>query len=158
MTFDDALDCEIWLHMKSIEDDGSGRLRVVLCLGGHHQLPRDIIGKHVNEIAQMPIDYTTAPYIELIWKRYFTFMVRDEGAAAFRSEEKFRGHGIRVFERSWLLTVVPELSNGLHDIPGVREGLKHFGVYSMNHIIDVLAYEAPEILDLGELSIDSKNA
>jgi hypothetical protein len=62
MTFEDALDSEAWLYVTSIGDDGSGRLRIVVCLGGHHQLSRDIIGKHANEIAQMPIEYDCAVY------------------------------------------------------------------------------------------------
>jgi len=158
MKLEDLLKSEALLQLGSIGDDGSGRLRAVICVGGHRALPRDIMGKHVDEIAKMPIKYTTAPYLELIWERYFTFMVRDEGAAAFRKEEEFVGHCVRVFEKSWFLSVVPELSNGLHEIPGVREGMKHFGIYALDHIVDVLAYEAPLIRDLGHRSVEPQKA
>jgi hypothetical protein len=158
MKFEDLLKSEALLQLGSIGDDGSGRLRAVICFGGHRPLPRDIMGKHADEIAKTPIEYTAAPYLELIWERYFTFMVRDEGAAAFRKEEEFFGHSVRIFEKSWLLSVVPELSNGLHEIPGVREGLKHFGVYALDQIVDVLAYEAPLIRDLGHRGLEPKEA
>ena len=156
MKFDDLLVREEWLFLSSIADEGDNRLRAVICAGGHQPLPREILGKHVDEIAKMSVEYTTAPYYELIWRRYFTFMVRDEGAAAFRKEEEFAGHGVRVFKKSWLLGAVPELSNGLHEIPGVRGAVKHFGIYCANHNVDVLAYEEPAVRDLGCRGIEPK--
>ena len=156
MKFDDLLIREEWLSLSSIADEGDNRLRAVFSLGGHRQLPREILGKHVDEIAKMPLEYTTAPYYELTWERYFTFMVRDEGAAAFRREEEFSGHGVRVFKKSWLLAAIPELSNGLHEIPGVRGAVSHFGLYCLNHIVDVLAYEKPMVRDLGHRGIEPK--
>jgi hypothetical protein len=79
-------------------------------------------------------------------------MVSDEGTAALRKEEEFAGHGVRLFKRSWLLGAIPELSNGTHEIRGP---LKHFGLYCLNHIVDVLAYEAPIVRDLGCLEFES---
>ena len=111
------------------------------------------MGKHVDEIAKMPLEYTTAPYYELVWERYFTFMVSDEGTAALRKEEEFAGHGIRLFKKSWLLAAIPDLSNGTHEIRGV---MKHFGLYCLNHIVDVLAYEEPIVRDLGRLAYESR--
>jgi len=154
MKFQDLLVHKECLHLSSIADAGDNRLRAVICAGGHQPLPRQLIGKHVEEIAKMPLEYTPAPYYELVWSRYFTFMVRDEGAAAFRKEEKFEGHGVRVFKKSWLLAAVPDLSNGLHEIAGVRGPVKHFGLYCLNHIVDVLAYEEPTVRDLGLHTIE----
>jgi len=117
MKFEDLLTRSEWMNLGSISDAGDNRLRAVVIVGD-------------------------ASY-ELFWDRYFTFMVRDEGAAAFRKEEEYAGSGVRVFRKSWLLDSVPELSNGLHDIPEVRGPVKHFGIYCLNHIVDVLAYENP---------------
>jgi hypothetical protein len=144
------------MFLSEIADKGANQLRVEICLGGHHPLPRDIMGKHIDEISRMPIRYTEAAYYELKWDRYFSFMVRDEGAAAFRKDEEFEGHGIRRFEKSWLLTMIPELSNGLHEIPRVRGKLTHYGLYCANHIVDVLAYEDPAMRDLGLRALDSR--
>ena len=156
MKFQDLLVREEWLHLTSIADAGDNRLRAEICIGGHQPLPRQIIGKHVDEIAKMPIEYTSAPYYELVWECYFTFMVRDEGAAGTWKEEEFSGYGARLFKKSWLLASVPELSNGLHDLPSIRSPVKHFGLYCLNHIVDVLAYEEPIVRDLGRRTIQPR--
>jgi hypothetical protein len=157
MKFEDLLVREDWLYLASITDAGDNRLRMVICAGGHQQLPREIVGKQVSEILKTPIEYSSAPYFELVWNRYFTFMVRDESAAAFRKEEESVGHGVRIFKKSWLLESVPELSNGLHELSGVRGSVKHFGIYCLNHIVDVLAYEEPVVSDLGDRTFETEN-
>jgi hypothetical protein len=124
MTFDNLLTRQEWMNLGSIGDAGDNRLRAVI---------------HVGEEAY-----------ELLWDRYFTFMVRDEGAAAFRKEEEYSGLGVRLFRKSWLLGVIPELSNGLHEISDVRGPVKHYGLYCLNHIVDVLAYEAPSVSEVKE--------
>jgi hypothetical protein len=156
MKFEDLLVREEWLFLSSIADAGDNRLRAVICAGGHQRLPSQIIGKHVDEIAKMPVEYTAAPYYELVWDRYFTFMVRDESTAALRKGEEFAGHGVRLFKKSWLLAAVPDLSNGLHDLPGIRGPVKHFGLYCLNHIVDVLAYEEPVVRDLGRRAMEPR--
>jgi hypothetical protein len=117
MKIEDLLACSEWMNLGSISDAGDNRLRAMVIVGD-------------------------ASY-ELLWDRYFTFMVRDEGAAAFRKEEEYAGSGVRVFTKSWLLTSVPKLSNGLHEIPEVLCPVKHFGIYCLNHIVDVITYENP---------------
>ena len=154
MTFVDIMALKDWMFLASITDAGDNRVTAVICAGGHQLLPNQITGKHVSEIMKTPLEYTDAPYYELTWDRYFSFMVRDESAAAFRKEEEFLGHGVRAFKKSWLLESVSELSNGLHEIPGVRGPVKHFGIYCANHIVDVLAYEEPIVRDLGRRTME----
>ena len=119
MTFEELLPRKEWMNLGSITDAGDNRLRAVIWIGDQSY--------------------------ELMWDRYFTFMVRDEGAAAFRKEEEYSGLGVRRFQKSWLLDSVSELSNGLHEIPNVRGPVIHFGLYCLNHIVDVLAYENPVV-------------
>lgn len=122
----------------------------MICVGGHRLLPREILGKHVDEISAVPIERSDALYVEFGWKRYFSFMVRDEVSAAFRRDESFVGRGIRLYSDSWLLRSMAELSNGLHGLAGGRETpIKHFGFYCLDHIVDVLSWDFPEIRDLG---------
>jgi hypothetical protein len=157
MKFEDLLLRRADLFLSSIVGDGNSRLRALICVGGHWALPRAIMGKHVDEIARMPIERTTAQYCEFVWERYFAYMVRDEGMAAFRKEEEFTGHGVRLFTKSWLLGTIPELSNGLHDHSELRRGpLKHFGIYCLDRIVDVLAYEEPSVKDLGLLPFEDQ--
>jgi hypothetical protein len=111
------------------------------------------MGKQVDDISAAPIERSEAYYIEFIWKRYFSFMVRDEVAAAFRKDESFKGRGIRLYSDSWLLRSISDLSNGLHSLPAGKETpIRHFGLYCSDHIVDVLAWEGPEIRDLGLLA------
>ena len=146
MKFEELLARKDYLHLSEITDEGDNRLRAVVCIGGHHRVPNEIMGKHVDEIARMPIQYTKASYYELRWDRYFWFAVQDECFAPVRKEDEFSGHGFRRFKKSWLLMTVPQLSNGLHETHGK---LMHFGLYCLNHIVDVLAYAEPGVRDLG---------
>jgi hypothetical protein len=156
MSFKKLLALKEQLFLTYIGDKGDNRLLAEICVGGHRRLPKDIMGKHVDEIASMPTYYTKALYYEFRWDRYFTFMVRDEGFAAVREDEEFTGFMIRRFEKSWLLTMIPELSNGLHGITGGRAHLQHFGLCCLNHIVDILAYDEPIIRDLGLRELDPK--
>ena len=134
------------VFLSAISDEGDNRLRAVLCIGGHRPLPRKILGKDAEEAARTPIEFTDAPYCELRWGRYFLFSVRDEGSASFRRDEVFRGTVVRRFTKSWFLDNVGSLSNGTL---GLRGKVAHLGLYCINHIVDVLAYEDPQVVDLG---------
>ena len=131
MKFEDLLERREWMNLGSISDAGDNRLSAVVIIGD-------------------------ASY-ELFWDRYFTFMVRDEGAAAFRKEEVYLGLGVRLFRKSWLLDSISELSNGSHEIPEVRGPVKHFGIYCLNHIVDVLAYENPLVSEKNAYPVGTDN-
>jgi len=146
LKFDDLLRVGEPLVLSRIGDGGDSRLRALICIGGHHPMPRAIAGKHADEIAGAPIEFADAPYCELEWGRYFYFSVRDETFAAVRPDDRFVGSGVRLFTKSWLLGNVGSLSNGILKMQG---GVTHFGLYCMNHTVDILAYSEPEIHDLG---------
>jgi hypothetical protein len=157
MNFADLLVSREAMFLTSIADAGHNRLEATICIGGHQRLPRAILGKHVDEIGKMPVEYTDAAYCELTWNSYFAFMVRDESFAAVRKEEKYVGHGVRIYETSWLLASVPLLSNGLHDSPELGLApLSHFALCCANHIVDILARAQPVVRDLGRRPIQPK--
>ena len=104
MTFEELQAHREWMNLASVADAGDNRLRAVVQVGDKSY--------------------------ELFWDRYFAFLVRDEGAAAFRKEEEHTGLGVRSFRKSWLLDSLPELSNGLHEIPEIRGPVKHFGSFA----------------------------
>jgi hypothetical protein len=150
MNFETLLKFEEPLLLASITDDGGNRLRALLCVGGHRPLRREILDKHVDEIARLPIEFTDAPYIELSWERYFMFCVRDEGSAAHRIYEAFEGTGVRRYSKSWFLDNAGDLSNSTR---ALRGKITHYGLSCMNHIVDILAYEVPSVSDLGRRNL-----
>ena len=156
MTFEELLSHKDFLFLSKIADEGNYELRAVIH-GAHRTIQRNLIGKHVDEISKLPIEYTKAPYYELTWRQYFSFMVRDEHTAAVRKDQEYVGSGsVKCFKKSWLLAAVPELSNGTHKLNGKQ--LKHFGLYCHIHIVDVLAYDEPSVRDLGLCAVKPKTA
>jgi hypothetical protein len=153
VNFKELLACREYLLLSEIADVGDSRIRAVICIGGHKRLPREVLGKHIDEIARLPIQYTDASYYELTWERYFSFSVQDEATAPFRREDKFEGNGVRRFTKSCLLDNIASLSNGTHEMRGI---LMHFGLYTLNHIVDILAYDEPRLRDLGIRGMNSK--
>ena len=73
--------------------------------------------------------------LSLVW----IFRVSVNGLAAYNVRPTIRS--------------ISDLSNGLHSLPAGKETpIKHFGLYCSDHIVDVLAWEGPEIRDLGPLA------
>jgi hypothetical protein len=153
VNFEFLLNLDEPLSLSSIADEGGDRLRAVVCIGGHKPLPREILSKSAEEIANTPIEFTDAPYFELIWERYFMFSVRDEGSAAYRAHEAFEGTGVRRFSKSWFLDNAGLLSNSTL---ALRGKITHFGLCSLNHIVDVLAYDEPQVNDLGRRKLSPR--
>ena len=148
-TFRDLLGLKEHVFLSSIADDGDQKLKARLCLGGHSPLTRPIVGEKVEELLAKPVEYSNANYVDLSWNRYLQFTVCDEGISAILRDQHYEGGAVRLFSRSLLLSRIGEISNGTHTLRGT---VQHFGLYCMNHIVDVLAYGEPEIVDLGSRS------
>lgn len=146
-TFQDLLAYKEYVYLVSIADGGEQTLRARLCLGGHKALPRPIIGRKVEDLLAKPIQYTNADYVELNWTRYLQFTVCDESVAALLAGQHYEGKCVRRFTESRLLGRLTEISNGSHVVR--KKPVQHFGLYCMNHIVDVLAYEEPGVVDFG---------
>ena len=135
------------MFLNSITDGGDNRLRLNVCYAEGGPLPRQILGKHIDEISKMPIEYKKVTHYEMLWNRYLTFAVRDETYASIDKSEVFAGQAVRRFTRSRLLSSLPNIIQTIDLLPALPI---HFGIYCLNHIVDVLAYEEPVVRELGE--------
>lgn len=149
-TFQELLTTKEYVFLTSISDAGDQELHARLCLGGHNPLPRAIIGKKGADLLAKPIEYTNAHYVDVLWKRYLQFSVCDECVARIIPGQQYEGRCVRLYSQSRLLSSLDEISNGTHVLRGE---VKHFGLACMNHFVDVLAYEEPEVIDLGSRPI-----
>jgi hypothetical protein len=148
--FSELLAFQEGVYLTSISDLGDQKLRARLCLRGHKQLPREIIGKKVEQLLAEPIEHTYAQYIDLVWAPYLQFSVTDESVAPVRQGEEYVGRFIRLYSKSGMLSRLAEISNGLHERFGA---VMHFSLACQNHFVDVLAYGEPEVVDLGSRPI-----
>ena len=80
---------------------------------------------------------------ELVFEDYILYQVRNESFCSFHAEEIRTGKYLAVYERSRLLEYLPAaVDAGLleHTQPW-----KHYGIFTQNQIIDVIAQADPVI-------------
>lgn len=112
-------------------------------------MPRQIVGKHVDELLSTLIEREPVERYELSWTNYLYFSSCDESYAPAIASDVFQGGPIRQYSKSQLLDRVEELVSSGEMLPAKPQ---HFGIYCLDHIVDVLAYEAPKVRYLGKFA------
>ena len=89
---------------------------------------------------------------ELSWDTYVAYSVRNECYTGTDDYEVYEGRLLVVFRKSRYLDFIGQatFANDLH--PAV---LQHWGVFCLNHTIDVVSVGAPQILPLSEIDFAS---
>ncbi len=84
---------------------------------------------------------------EIYWKRYAAYLVTEEGVGSCGKydDEVYSGTVFRIYDKSHFIDHLAR------DTGGHLEPLRHFKIICLNHLIDVAAYNPPEI----ELLLDS---
>lgn len=82
-----------------------------------------------------------------IFENYIIYQVRNESYCSFDKDEIRHGKYLIIFEKSKLLdylsisTDAQQLSDGTY----YPDSWKHYGIYTQNHIIDVISHDEPKI-------------
>ncbi|HEY2822066.1 MAG TPA: hypothetical protein VGJ06_13570 [Candidatus Acidoferrum sp.] len=118
--------------------------------------PAGVVGIHLElpELAGLlrdasPIESTDAcRSFELTWKHYVAYLVTEElvGSCGHNGDEVFTGSVFRVYTKSHFLEYLAR------DTGGHTQPLLHFKLICLNHLIDVAAYDAPEVKQVGPIS------
>ena len=85
--------------------------------------------------------------IELIFENYLLYQVRNESYCVFDADKVRSGTYLCTFERSKLLDYLPHAID-IHLIPDGTDApasWKHYGIYTQNQIIDVIAPSEPTV-------------
>ncbi len=81
------------------------------------------------------------------WPNYIAYSVRNESFCVLDESEQFVGRRFRIYSASRYLGFVASATIDLSDIVGKAT---HWGIICLNHIIDVVAVDQPQI---GEVSV-----
>lgn len=130
-----------YLGLVSITQPGSNQLHITIEEAGptddpDPKVPRPFEG--LRQIQRRPSDRT----FSLRWKSYVAYSVRNESFTSRDTYEQFTGRLFVEYSKSRYLEFIKASTIASDDYPGP---LKHYGLFCLDHIIDVIAVEAPEI-------------
>lgn len=90
----------------------------------------------------VPIESTAdCRTFELTWKHYVAYLVTEEcvGSCGTYEDESFDGRLFRIYAKSHFLDHLQR------DTGGHTRAIHHYKIVCLNHLIDVAAYDSPEI-------------
>ena len=137
--------------------------RLTLCEGGENELHISLCRAKAEENAQTPSTGNTVldgilarctplcpdenAKIELIFENYLLYQVRNESYCVFDADEVRSGTYLCTFEQSKLLDYLPHAID-VHLLPDGTDAPAswiHYGVYTQDQIIDVIAPSEPKV-------------
>lgn len=130
------------LFLISASECEDNSIRFVIALGTHGEVQNGatLVFPDMNELYEISFD------------NYILHQTRSESYASYDSCEIQKGSGLVVFEKSRLLDVLPVLTDcrKLADGSFYPEKWTHYGLFCVNHVIDVISCREPEIRKLTE--------
>ncbi|MEO2259653.1 hypothetical protein ABGV43_22430 [Paenibacillus amylolyticus] len=82
------------------------------------------------------------PIIEVEFESYIGFSIRNEIYTMWDKYEDFEGKIFRIFKKSRYLDLIKLSTFATEDYPGPY---RHYGIAGLNHIVDIVSIEDPEI-------------
>ena len=138
-----------YLFMHEIGEPIDNELRIVI-----HEAKAGVAGKRkvaeeqsevLKKILEKaaPIEHgADCKIFELYWPSYVAYSVRNESYTTVDDYEKFEGRLIVKYTKSRYLDFVSKATFADSTFPGP---LSHFGIFCLNHIIDVISTEEPHV-------------
>lgn len=136
----------------SIEDNGDNCLKIVIALpkkgrqgeGAEELLVKD--NKKLNDLIMnsYPVYEDMDNVFEITFERYIIYQCRNESYTAYDNSEIRKGNYLIIFEKSKLLNYYKDVIFD-YDFDKEKQNRKHYGIYTENHIIDVISNDPPVI-------------
>lgn len=140
--------------LLSIDDNEDNRLRIVIALPkrGEEGEGVDIEGaasdfdRKLNEMLMQsyPVCEDMDNVYQILFDSYIIYQCRNEKYTKYDRGEIRKGKYLIIFEKSRLLEYYEEVIFDA-DFGQMKSKRKHYGIYTENHIIDVISNEAPII-------------
>ena len=137
--------------LLTLREGGENELHITLCCAKAE--PNAQIPSTGNAVLDGILAHCTplcpdeSAKIELIFENYLLYQVRNESYCVFDADEVHSGTYLCTFERSKLLDYLPRAID-IHLMPdgtNAPASWKHYGVYTQNQIIDVIARVEPAV-------------
>lgn len=137
----------------SIEDNGDNCLKIVIALpknGKQGEGAEDLLVKDNKKLSELimssyPVYEDMDNLFEITFESYIIYQCRNESYTAWDDYEIRKGNYLIIFERSRLLDCYKDMINFDFDFDEEKQNRKHYGIYTANHIIDVISNEPPVI-------------
>lgn len=112
--------------------------------------PDDFCGNPVLDdilVQCKPIVPDSSRRFDIIFEDYIIYQVRNESYSSFDDSEKQTGTYLLQFEKSRFLNYlsISTYAQQLKDGSFYPAPWKHYGIYTQNHIVDVIAQEEPKV-------------
>lgn len=147
--------------LMSLSDGSQGELRLVISAAEVGEAGRNIpefeeIDQAVQQTlcrilsASRPIKAKEHCLFEICFCDYIIYQIRNESFCSYDPEEIRQGKYLIVFERSKLLSHLDEITDAkqLGNDSFYPGKWAHYGIYTQNHVIDVISHCPPMISNL----------
>jgi len=97
-----------------------------------------------------PIEVNEQCFYKICFRDYIIYQVRNESYASLGPEEICHGQYLAIFEKSELLSRLSVATNAqrLDDGSYYPGEWTHYGIFTQNHVVDVISLDAPEISEV----------
>ena len=100
----------------------------------------------VNNTLEIVVEINSNSIYKIIFEQYLMYLVRNESYTSLDSYEERSGNYFILFNKSRLLDILDTMiiHTDDHSFPGI--GI-HYGVYTCDHIIDIISAHKPNIIE-----------
>ena len=132
-----------YLYLSQISEPRDNSLRVLIEEARASGIPEEIViaGVPISGTQSVISDPTCAAF-ELFWDTYIAYSVRNESFVSSNDYERFEGRLFCVYSVSHYLDYISKDTFAAPDYPG---SFQHYGINCLNHIVDVVSVNAPQI-------------
>jgi len=131
------------LFLADFQDQGRSGIRVVVAEGLPVGQPTMIEVGGIVIPNCVPIETTDQSRIfEIVWRHYVGYSVLNESYAAVHDAEQYEGTRFRIYSKSHFIDYMSLASFASDEYPGPTQ---HYCVLCEDHIVNVLATEAPTV-------------
>ena len=139
--------------LLSLEDTPDNVLRIVIAFPMEGEEGADIddfpepYKSRVEDILihSRPVSEDPNQVYEIVFDDYVIYQNRNESYTVWDDYEIRRGNYLIIFEKSRLLDYYEDVLFDFDDEETKREKRKHYGIYTENHILDVISNSEPRI-------------
>ncbi len=133
-----------YLFLRELEEQNGSRLRVLVQEASAREevVSRCVAGTLITGLHPVTSDDRSRVF-EILWNSYVAYLVTNESFARCDAPDELRvGQMMRVYSKSHFLEYIKHSTQASDEYPG---HLFHFALVCENHIVDVVATEAPQV-------------
>ena len=139
--------------LLSLQDGPDNTLRIVIAFpmeGDEGTNLDDFPKQYASKVEDMlvrsrPVYEDMEQVYEIVFEDYVIYQNRNESYTVWDNYEIRRGHYLVIFEKSRLLDYYENVLFDFDDEETKRDKRKHYGIYTENHILDVISNSEPKI-------------